>query len=149
MSLMQKIEDDYKVALKNRSAFLLEVIRGLKAVIKYYIIDNRDKKLEDTDIIKIIKSEIKKRRDSIELYNAGGRKDLVDSENAEVVILEAFLPKQLSETELRCIIQEIVTQHGSSTKKDLGIIIGKVKEKVGDLADGSIVAKIVKEFCNG
>lgn len=147
MSVQIKLQEQYKEALKAKAAERLEVLRGLMAEIKNKEIDS-SKELEDSDIIKVVKSEIKKRKDAIDMYAQAGRQELADAELAEITILEEFLPKQISDEKLGEIVDSIISTMENLTIKDMGKVIGLVAAQVGDTADGGRIAQSVKEKLN-
>lgn len=147
--LMHKIDQDVISAMKGKKQELLIVLRSLRAVIKNHMIDqsSRDTVLDDVSIIKLIRSEIKKRQDSIVLYNQGGRLDLVNKEQSECDILNAYLPQQISESELSSVVSEVAggLDHSISVK-DMGVLIAGVLSRVGDRCDGQKVSASVKRY---
>lgn len=102
--------------------------------------------LTNEEIIEAIVSEVKKRRDSIESFKAGGRNDLVEQETKELEILKKYLPKELTEEEIKKIVEEAKTKTGAATLKDIGLIMKEVVPQTKGKADGNLVAKIVKEL---
>lgn len=145
MTLFDQIEQQYKESLKKREADVLEVIRGLKSEIKNFLIEIGALEISDSDVIKIIKTEIKKRKDAITLYIQGARQELADKEQQEILVLERFLPEQLSEEVVRAKVSEIIDEIGDITLKDIGMVIARAMDRLGDAVDGSVVARIVKE----
>lgn len=147
MSLQEQINQDYIDAMKTKDK-KQPVISMMRAAIKQVEVDTR-KELNDEDVIKILKSEAKKIKDSIEAFRKGDRNDLVAKESYELQIIEAYLPAQMDKT----IIKEIVTKIVADTQKgsqDMGKVMGAVMaeiKKQGD-ADGNIVQKIVKDELN-
>lgn len=102
--------------------------------------------LNDEEILEAIASEVKKRKESIEQFKAGGRDELVDKESAEMEILMVYLPEQMSEEDVRKEVQDIVTQLGATDMKEIGKVIGAAMTKLKGKADGGLVSKIVKEL---
>ncbi|GMX58547.1 MAG: GatB/YqeY domain-containing protein [Candidatus Microsyncoccus archaeolyticus] len=102
--------------------------------------------LTKEEIIEVVASEVKKRRDSIESFKAGGRNDLVEQETKELEILKKYLPKELTEDEIRKIVEDAKAKTGASTIKDIGLIMKEVAPQTKGKADGNLVAKIVKEL---
>lgn len=145
MNLANQIEENLKIALKEKNTTALLTLRGLKSSIMNFKIEKGLDNVHDNDVIKLIKSEIKKRKDSIEAYIQGGRQELADKESDEIKILESFLPEQMSEEKIKNIVERIIKEMGEVTQKDIGKIIGNVIKEAGDAADGSLVSKIVKE----
>ncbi|GHU09667.1 aspartyl-tRNA amidotransferase subunit B [Alphaproteobacteria bacterium] len=147
MTLKQQIDSDLKQALLAGDKAKVTTLRGLKAAIldAEVTAGARADGLPEIEIEKLLQKEAKKRRESIQIYRQNGRDDLADSEQAELSLLEEYLPKQLSEDELSGIIDVIITTTGASSIKELGKVIGAVKAQVGNTADGALVAQIVKQ----
>lgn len=144
MALKSKINDDLKAALLGGDHFKSDVLRGLKAVIlnEEIVRGERENGLDDSSIEKIVSSEIKKRKDSANIYQSAGRDELSEKELSEAEILTTYLPKQLSEKEIKDIISELIN---SNENIQMGQLIGLTKQRVGNSADGALVAKLVKE----
>ncbi|MFA5207704.1 MAG: GatB/YqeY domain-containing protein [Candidatus Paceibacterota bacterium] len=102
-------------------------------------------KLNDEEVIEVISSEVKKRRDSITQFEQGGRADLIEKEKTELEVLKKYLPKELTEDEIRKIVKDSITKSGATTMKDIGIVMKEVSPQTKGKADGNVVAKIVRE----
>jgi len=147
-NILEKINGDLKGAMRGKDELSVSVLRMLISAIRNKEISLRKgEKIElaDEQIIEVIKSEIKKRKDSIEAYRAGGRPDLADKEKKEEEILEAYLPPQMSDEELEKIVRETVVSLGEVSQKDFGRIMGQVMGKAKGKADGNKVSEIVKK----
>lgn len=147
MALKQRITDDIKAALLGGNRFVGETLKNLKAAILNEEVaqNKRDEGLDDVSIEQIIAREVKKRTESIKMYEQGGRADLAESEQNEIDVIKVYLPQQLAEDEVRAIVEAAVQQLGANGMSDMGKVIGVVKSKVGNTADGATVAKLVKE----
>ena len=147
MALKERINDEMKAALLGGNRFVGEVLRNLKAAILNEEVakNQRDTGLADSEIEQLIAREVKKRRESITIYEANARQDLADNEKAELAVLEEYLPEQLSEEELKSIVKDKIAELGISGPQAMGQVIGAVKKDVGNTADGSLLAKLVKE----
>lgn len=147
MALKERINDEMKAALLGGNRFVGEVLRNLKAAILNEEVakNQRDTGLADSEIEQLIAREVKKRRESITIYEANDRQDLADNEKAELAVLEEYLPEQLSEEELKSIVKDKIAELGISGPQAMGQVIGAVKKDVGNTADGSLLAKLVKE----
>ena len=147
MALKQRITDDLKAALLGGDRFVGETLRNLKAAILNEEVaqNKRDEGLDEATIEQIIAREVKKRNESIKLYTQGGRTDLAEDEQKEIDVISVYLPEQLDEAQVKAIVDAVVTQLGASGMADMGKVIGVVKSKVGNTADGALVAKLVKE----
>lgn len=161
--LKQQLQQDLDKALKEGQATILATLRILLASIqnkekeKRYKISNREQNLSeaelevrsaltDEEILELIFSEIKKRKDAIALYEKGGRLELAEKEKAEIEILQKYLPEQIGEEELKRIVQEALERTGAKEIKDIGKIMAEIMPKVKGRASGSQVSKIVKEL---
>lgn len=147
MALKQRIQDDLKAALLGGNRFAAETLRGLKAAILNEEVakGTRDEGLSDGDIEKIIAKEVKKRNEAAALYDQNNRQDSAADERREADILSVYLPQQLSEAELKTIVDAKVAELGATDMKMMGQVIASVKQDVGNTADGAMVAKLVKE----
>ena len=148
MSLRKKINDQFNTALKNKNKSLISTFRLILAAIKERDIANRSEgkkeEVKDPEIIKVLRKMKKQRQDSAELYKKGERKELLEVEESEIKIIDTFLPKQLSEEETKKICKEVIESLGASTLKDMGKIMGTLKQKYSDTIDFSKVSVILK-----
>ncbi|MDH3892662.1 MAG: GatB/YqeY domain-containing protein [candidate division Zixibacteria bacterium] len=145
MSLFERIDKDTIEALKAGEKDLLTLLRGLKSDLKYARLDKGDD-LTDQDVIGVLASQAKKRRDSIEQFEKGGRDDLVAKERAELEIITTYLPKQLTEGELREIITKAISETGAESPAQLGAVMKIVVPQTKGLADGKLVSKLALEI---
>ena len=152
MSLREKISEQFNIALKNKNKSLISTLRLILAAIKESDIANRTngKKegVKDPEIIKVLRKMKKQRQDSADLYKKGDRQELSEIEEAEIKIIDTFLPKQLGEEETRKICKEIIKLVGASSVKDMGKIMGELKKKYSDSIDFSKVNIIIKSLLN-
>ena len=150
MSLREKINKQFNTALKSRNKTLVSTLRLVLAAIKERDIANRtkDKKdaVSDAEIIKVLRRMKKQRHDSMDLYKKGGREELSAVEEAEIKVIDSFLPKQLSDEETKKICKEVIKSLEASSLKDMGKIMGSLKQKYSDSIDFSKVNIIVKEL---
>jgi uncharacterized protein YqeY len=148
--LEQKIEQDLKTALLAHDAQRVSVLRGLKSVLLNVKVaeGKRDSGLDDDAVLTIFAKEAKKRQESADLYKQGGRQEKANAELAEKAIIEGYLPAQLGEAELDAMVNEAIKATGAEGPKDMGRVIGQVKQKTGASADGGLIAKIAKEKLN-
>ncbi len=146
--LEDKILEDYKAAMLAKDKIKSSTLSFLRADFNNYAIDKRKKKLDDSDVIIVIKSQIKKHQDSIEQFKKGNRLELADKEEKELEILKSYLPAQLSEDEIKKIVAEIITAVGETGMKDMGKVMKEVLAKVGDKADNKTVSELVKQKLN-
>ncbi len=143
MGLREKIDADTKDALKTGAKDKLSTLRMLNASLKNKQIDKR-RPLTEEEVVETVRSLIKQRRDSIEQFEKGGRKDLVEKETAEVTVLEVYLPQQLSREELESMVRDTVAQTGAAGAKDMGKVMKALIPLVGGRADGKLVSELVK-----
>jgi len=152
MSLREKINQQFNAALRNKSKTLVSTLRLILAAIKERDIANRTsgkkEEVKDQEIIKVLQKMKKQRQDSADLYKKGGREELLNIEEAEIKIIDTFLPKQLSEEETKKICKEIIESVGASSVKDMGKIMGTLKQKYSDSIDFSKANIIIKGLLN-
>lgn len=148
MSIKEKILDDLKSAMKQQQADRLRVLRSLKAKILEKEISERkggEGEISDEQVIEVLMKAAKQRKESIDQFEQGGRDDLVEKEKEELVIIEEFLPKMMSEDEVRASVKEQINQLGASDMSDMGKVMGVMMAKLKGKADGSLVSRVVKE----
>ncbi|HEH4644477.1 TPA: GatB/YqeY domain-containing protein [Campylobacter coli] len=147
MTLKEQILNDIKEAMKQKDDFKRDTLRTLNAAFKQVEIDERIE-LDDERILKIITSEIKKRKDAIELYSKGGREDLAQKEQEEITLFESYLPQQMSDEELQMALKELITNLGVSSLKDQGLVMKEAKAKFGARVDGKRLNVTLRELLN-
>lgn len=145
MSLRNKIPEDLKNALRNKNAVELSVLRMLQSAIRNKEIEKNKSELTDEEVIEVIGSEIKKRRESIEGYTKGRRQDLVDKENSELEVLMKYMPKQLTEEEVREEVRKAIQEAGVNNSKELGKVMKVIIPRTKGKADGAMVNRVVRE----
>ena len=141
--LMDKIAADMKDAMRSKDVVRLSTLRMLKSAVEYYKIDRKQEQLTDTDVIAVIKKQVKQRQDSIEGFEKGGRVDLVEKEKAELAILKTYLPAELSASQLEEIVKACIAELGATTKADMGKVMKAVQIKTAGRADNRLVSQIV------
>ena len=150
MSLREKINQQFNVAMKNKNKTLVSTLRLILAAIKERDIANRTggkkEEVKDQEIIRTLQKMKKQRQDSADLYKKGGRQELLNAEMAETQIINTFLPKQLTEEETKKICKEIIESTGASSIKDMGKIMGSLKQKHSDSIDFSKANIIIKDL---
>ncbi len=147
--LEDKIMQDYIQAMKDRDSVKSSVLSFLRSAMKNSAIDKKKEKLDDDEVISVIKKQVKQRNDSIEQFIKGNRQDLADKEKKELQILDLYLPEAIPEEKLKMIIKEIINSFSEPpTMKDMGKIMKDVMAKTGAAADGKLVSSIVKESLN-
>jgi uncharacterized protein len=137
-----------KEAMQAKNNQRRDVIRLLQSAVKQVEIDTR-KELSAEEVMAILQKEAKKRRESIDEAEKVGRAEIVASEKAELVVIEEFLPRQLSYDEVKVIAQEVIAQSGATSSKDTAKVMGPLMARVKGLADGKLVNQVVRELLNG
>ena len=152
MSLREKIDNDYKNALKSKDNNKISTYMLILAGIKDLDINNRSgpdkKETVDEDIKKLLKKMIKQRSESIDIYKKNNRSDLLEVEQGEVNILSSYLPKQLGEDETKKLCSEVIQKLGASSIKDMGKVMGELKKNHSDSLDFSKAGSILKQMLN-
>ena len=152
MSLREKIESDYKNALKSKDKNKISTYRLILSSIKDLDIVNRSgpnkKETDDEDIKKLLKKMVKQRAESIDIYKKNNRTDLLEVEQNEYDILTSFLPKQLSEDETMKICADVISKIGANSLKDMGKVMGELKKTHADEIDFSKAGLLIKELLN-
>ena len=143
MALKDQLEADLKTAMKSKDALRTSTVRMLKSAIKYREIE-LIKTLDDAGVLSVIGSEVKRRRDSVEQYRQGGREDLASKEEAEIAILQAYLPAQLAPEELSRLVDAAIARAGAQGPKDMGKVMKEVLPEVQGKAEGKVVSELVK-----
>lgn len=146
MSLETQIPEELKTAMKAKDKVRVNTLRAILSGIKYLRAEGGHDEISDDDVITIINREVKKRRDSIEMYESNNRPELAENEKAEVAILMEYLPAQLTDDEIRVIITETIAEVGASGPGDKGKLMGALMPKVKGKADGKLVNTLVTEL---
>jgi len=144
MGLKERLVQDMKEAMKSKDKLRLSTIRMINSLIKNAEIDKR-RELTDEEIVQLLQKYAKQRRESIKLYEKGGRQDLVEKEKAELAVVESYLPSQMNEEELKELISRAIEETGAASVKDLGKVMQWIMPKVKGRADGSLVNRLVRE----
>jgi len=145
MDIRQQLEADYETALKAHDDATVLTLRQLKTALTNAEIGKSREALSDDEVIKLLRSEVKKRRDAIELYQRGGRPELAEKEQQEVTVISRYLPPELDEAIVRAKVEEVVAQLGASGPSETGKVTGAVLKALAGQADGSVVSKLVRE----
>ncbi len=152
MSLREKIDNEYKNALKSKDKNKISTYRLILSGLKDLDIQNRSgpnkKDTDDDDIKKLLRKMIKQRTESIEIYKKNNRQDLLQIEENEVKIMSEYLPKQLSEDDTKKLCEQVINKINASSLKDMGKVMGELKKNHSDSVDFSLAGKIIKEILN-
>ena len=144
MISLSQIETDLTAAMKAKEQLVVDVLRGLKTRIQNEKVAKIKTELEEAEILALIKSEVKRRKDSAESFIKGARQELADKEMSEIKILEKYLPAAMPESELAAIIEKAIAEN-NFTAADFGKAMGRLKSQLGNDADGSMLSKLLKE----
>ena len=145
MTLEEKILNDYKEAMKAKDTIKTSVLSFLRAEMINTATAKKKAKLDDPEVVSVIKKQIKQRQDSIEQYTLGNRLDLADKEAKELVILKEYLPPEMPADEIKKIIEEVIAATQAAGIKDMGKVMKEVNAKVAGQADGKLVSDLVRE----
>ncbi|PIQ78579.1 aspartyl-tRNA amidotransferase [Candidatus Peregrinibacteria bacterium CG11_big_fil_rev_8_21_14_0_20_46_8] len=144
MTLRDQLTADLAAAMKAKDEVRVSTLRMLKAaVMKYEVSGSQKKEADDETIQSIIQKEIKQRKDAMEAFAKGGKHDMAAQEEAEMEILKSYMPEQMSEEELKKVVDEVIKNTGATSKADFGKVMGAVMGKVKGRADGTAVSKLV------
>lgn len=145
--LKQQLQEDLKKSMLARDEIKTSTLRMLISALGYYEINKGGAgyKATDEDVATVIQKEAKQRKDSIEQFKAGGRQELVDKETKELEILQTYMPEQMSEDEIRKLVDDVVAKSGATSIQDIGKVMGILMPQVKEKADGGLISKLVKE----
>jgi hypothetical protein len=147
MSLKNQITEDMKSAMKAGDKDRLKVVRLIMAAIKQVEVDSRSE-LDDAGVLGVLEKMVKQRRDSVEQFEDGGRDDLAAAERAEIEVLQAYLPEQLTADEIAALVDDVIAATGAESIRDMGKVMGQIKAKAAGRADMGAVSATVKERLN-
>ncbi len=145
MEIREKLSADLKAAMIAKDSVKLGAIRFLQAAIKNREIDMRPNPITAEEVMAVIKRLAKQRKESIEQFTAGGRPDLADQEKAELAVLEAYLPAQMSREQIEVVVTEVIAALGAKTVKDMGSVMKEVVARTAGTADNKTVSEVIKE----
>ncbi len=148
MTLKERLDADFKDAMKKRETVRKETISFVRAAIKQYEVDNREE-IDDAGVAAILAKQVKMRKDALADFESAGRNDLVDAYNAEIEVLQEYMPKQLTEEEIMDLVKQTAADAGieaGSGKASMGKLMGSVMPKVKGIADGNAVKKAVMQY---
>jgi len=149
MTLEEKVMADFKEAMKTKDQMRTQTISFLRSEMKYCAIEKKAEKLEDADVIGVIKKLVKQRQESIAQFEKGGRQDLVDKEKKELEILKGYLPQEMSRQELEAVVRAVMTEIRASSLKDMGRVMKEVLARTGARCDNKTVSDLVKSSLAG
>jgi len=146
MTFEQKINEDLKESMKSGDKLRLETLRSIRASIIEFSKSGTGKDMSEEDAQKILLNASKKRKDAIEMYKQAGRQDLLEKEESELAIIAAYLPEQLSESEVLDSLKSIIQQAGAEGPKDMGKVMGLAMKELRGKADGTLVQQCLKQL---
>ncbi len=144
--LAERIDNEFKQAMKDKNPVKVSTLSLLRSSFKYVMIEKKVEKIDDADVVAVIKKQIKQRQDSIEQYEKGARQDLADKEKAELAILKSYLPQEMSVVEIEKIVGDIVKQTGAQGMKDMGRVMKEASVILAGRADNRAVSEAVKKI---
>ncbi|WP_145131679.1 GatB/YqeY domain-containing protein [Paenibacillus sp. Y412MC10] len=145
MNLSERLNEDMKQAMKSKDKFKLSTIRMVRSTIKNLEIDLK-RTLDDNEVLDILSREIKQRKDALQEFQKADREDLAEHAKAEIEIIGQYLPVQLSEEEIKVIVQQTIQETGASSKADMGKVMSALMPKVKGRSDGKLVNQVVQQF---
>ncbi|MBY0452790.1 MAG: GatB/YqeY domain-containing protein [Bdellovibrionaceae bacterium] len=144
MDIREKILADIKSAMVSKDTVKLNTLRFLNAAIKNKEIDSRPTPITSDDIMTVIKKLVKQRKESIEQFSGAGRTDLADAESAELKVLEAYMPAQMTREQVEAVVVEVIAATGAKTVKEMGIVMKETQARTAGSADGKMISEIIK-----
>ena len=146
MSLQARLSQELKTAMLAKDAERVSTLRLLKSAVSYIQIERQTEDLSEADFVAVVQKEVKKRRDSIEQFEKGGRLELAEKEKKEILVLEKFLPQPLRAEELEQLVKVTIAELGASSKKEMGPVIKAVQAKAAGRADGKSISALVSKL---
>ncbi len=147
MDLIQQVDEAIKTAMKNKDKDRLSALRGLKSALFNAASEAGDRNaIDDATATKVLQKQLKQRQESAEVYEQQGRTDLAEEEQKQAQVIEAFMPEQMGEEELRKAVQEVIGEVGASSSADMGKVMPEAMKKLGNQADGKRISAVVKEL---
>lgn len=144
MSLIKRLRDDLKDAMRARDAQRKSALRMVLTEIQLAEVESSDP-LSDDDVVVVIRKEVKRREEAVEMMRAAGRRELVEAETRELEILRAYLPQMMSEAEITELVERVVDEMGADSMRDMGRVMGAVMDQVKGRADGRLVSQVVRK----
>jgi uncharacterized protein len=145
VNLSERLSEDMKQAMKAKEKIRLSVIRMVRSAVKNKEIES-GAPLPDEEVLNVIQKELKQRRDSLQAFESAGRSDLIQEAQAEIEVLTAYLPTQLSEEDVRKLAEEVIAELGANSKADMGKVMSGLMPKVRGKADGKLVQQVVQSL---
>ena len=146
--LKQTLSDDIKTSMKAREIERVKVLRNVQAVIKQIEID-RQTELDDAGVLEVLQKQLKQRQESLAIFTENSRDDLATKEQFEIDIINGFMPKQMDDAELAALVNAEITAQGATSMRDMGSVMGVLKNKTAGRADPALISKLVKDALQG
>lgn len=146
--LKQTLSDNIKTSMKARELERVKVLRNVQAVVKQIEID-RQTELDDAGVLEILQKQLKQRQESLGIFTENGRDDLASKEQFEIDIINEFMPKQMNEAEIAALVKAEIAEQGATSMRDMGSVMGVLKNKTAGRADPALISKLVKEALQG
>ncbi|OLF37618.1 MULTISPECIES: GatB/YqeY domain-containing protein [unclassified Psychrobacter] len=146
--LKQNLSDSIKASMKARELERVKVLRNVQAVIKQIEID-RQKELDDAGVLEVLQKQLKQRQESLAIFTENSRDDLATKEQFEIDIINEFMPQQMNDAELAALVNAEINEQGATSMRDMGSVMGVLKNKTAGRADPALISKLVKEALQG
>ena len=146
--LKQTLSDTIKTSMKARELERVKVLRNVQSVVKQIEID-RQTELDDAQVLEVLQKQLKQRHESLSIFTENGRDDLASKEQFEIDIINEFMPKQMDDTELAALVNAEIKAQGATSMRDMGSVMGVLKNKTAGRADPALISKLVKDALQG
>ena len=146
--LKQTLSDSIKTSMKARELERVKVLRNVQSVVKQIEID-RQTELDDAQVLEVLQKQLKQRHESLTIFTENGRDDLANKEQFEIDIINEFMPKQMDDAELAALVNAEITEQGATSMRDMGSVMGVLKNKTAGRADPALISKLVKDALQG
>lgn len=146
--LKQSLSDSIKTSMKARELERVKVLRNVQSVVKQIEID-RQTELDDAQVLEVLQKQLKQRHESLTIFTENGRDDLANKEQFEIDIITEFMPKQMDDAELAALVNAEITEQGATSMRDMGSVMGVLKNKTAGRADPALISKLVKDALQG
>ncbi|MGP9518112.1 GatB/YqeY domain-containing protein [Psychrobacter sp. AOP7-C1-14] len=146
--IKQTLADNIKVSMKARDLERVKVLRNVQSVVKQIEID-RQTELDDAQVLEVLQKQLKQRQESLTIFTENGRDDLATKEQFEVDIINEFMPQQMSQDEIMALVNAEIAEQGATSMRDMGSVMGVLKNKTAGRADPALISKMVKDALQG
>ena len=146
--LKQSLSDSIKTSMKARELERVKVLRNVQSVVKQIEID-RQTELDDAQVLEVLQKQLKQRHESLTIFTENGRDDLANKEQFEIDIINEFMPKQMDDAELAALVNAEIAEQGATSMRDMGSVMGVLKNKTAGRADPTLISKLVKDALQG